>query len=116
MCLKQLTQNIFAAYEARIPIHVRIYSAETPPNRLEVNLTGGELLQGKTKSLLCYDVKEGVHMAHFKLKINEVTSRMQNGWVFLAVMADVGRIRPLIVERLIIMAKERLCQKWRQMH
>ena len=111
-----LTKNIFAAYEARIPIHVRIYSAETPPKRLEVNLNGTELVQGKTDAIMSYDVKEGVHTANFKLKINEVTSRMQNGWIFLVVVSDVGRIKPLIVERLIIMAKERLCQKWRNMH
>ena len=54
-----LRKNIFAEYSCKIPIRISIYSAEMPPRRLEINLNGEDLVQGKTIAIMSYDVKEG---------------------------------------------------------
>lgn len=54
-------------------------------------------------------------MANFKIQINEVTSRLQHGWIFLVVKAEQMQIKPFIVEKLIVLAKERTVQKWKNL-
>ena len=62
---------------------------------------------------MTYDNRNRNHFAQLKIKIQEVTSRMQNNWVFFVVRAEYDRIKPLIVENLVILAKERACRRWR---
>ena len=99
-----------------------IYSAESVPQRLMVNMLGQPLLKGLVQPRLVFDEALQRHKARFKVQISEVTSHFRNGWVFLVVTADEDheflaqtgyRVRPLIVEHLVSKAKESICNRWR---
>ncbi|CAG9322588.1 unnamed protein product [Blepharisma stoltei] len=109
--------------EERIQIKVSIYSAENPPKVIKKNMSGEIMIKGHTTSTLTYDSKLGTHSASFKIQLNEVTSHFMNGWVFLVVetqtpcefLETLGiYIKPLIIKKLIIKAKETTCKRWRE--
>lgn len=110
--------------EERVQLMVAVYSAETPPKPILHNMTGGAMLKGYPESMLSHDPKEGCHVAFFKIQLNEVTSHFRNGWIFLVVQPKYSvadsfdslseHIQPLVVENLIIKAKETTCKRWRQ--
>lgn len=110
--------------EERVQLMVAVYSAETPPKPILHNMTGGAMLKGYPESMLSHDPKEGCHVAFFKIQLNEVTSHFRNGWIFLVVQPKYNladsfdsvseRIKPLVMENLVIKAKETTCKRWRQ--
>ena len=110
--------------EERVQLTVAVYSAETPPKPILHNMTGGAMMKGYPESMLSFDQKEGCHVAHFKIQLNEVTSHFRNGWVFLAIQAKYSlsdsfdtvssKIKPLVLDNLIIKAKETTCKRWRR--
>lgn len=97
-----------------VPVEVLIYQASNPPEPLATNLSGRELLKGRIKTNLKFERKIQRHSGYVKFSINEVTSNLENGWVFLVVKtADATKVKPFVSERLVILAKERTCKKWR---
>lgn len=110
--------------EERVQLMAAVYSADSPPKPILHNMTGGAMLKGYPESLLSYDSKAGCHMAQFKVQLNEVTSHFRHGWIFLVVQPKYAhsdsfdtlreRIKPLVVDNLVIKAKETTCKRWRQ--
>ena len=97
-----------------VPVEVLIYQASNPPEPLASNLSGRELLKGRIKTNLKFERKILRHSGYVKFSINEVTSNLENGWVFLVVKtAEEAKVKPFVSERLVILAKERTCKKWR---
>ena len=110
--------------EERVQLMVAVYSAETPPKPILHNMTGGAMLKGYPESMLSFDSKEACHIALFKVQLNEVTSHFRHGWIFLVVQPKYNHadsfdalgqnIKPLVVDNLVIKAKETTCKRWRQ--
>lgn len=100
-----------------IPIEVFAYSSDCPPQNITHNMTGGPMIRGERQMVLQHDPALRFCEAEFKIQLNEVTSHFRNGWIFLIVKAGecplATKIKPLILENVIIKAKESTCQRWR---
>jgi len=103
----------------RIPLVVSIYTSENPPQHIEINNSGNKVLKGTVEKYLVNGI------AYFeKVQIIEVTSHLRNGWIFLMIQPknahnilgsnnsealagniDIRKIRPLIVDKVIVKAK-----------
>ena len=101
--------------EERIQLSVSIYSADKTPKPLQLTMTGHQLVKGYPESMLSYSPEDKGHIAYFKIQICEVSSHFRNGWVFLVVQAKYSeaagespatQIKPLVLENVVIRAKE----------
>lgn len=102
--------------EERIQLSVAVYSAEKTPKPIQCTMTGHSLVKGYPESMLSYSSADQCHVAYFKIQICEVSSHFRNGWVFLVIQPKYTgqtageslqmQIRPLVLENVIIRAKE----------
>jgi len=106
-----------AALPWAIPIEVLAYTSDSPPQRIIKNMIGGPFFRGERQGILQYDLLSKTWEASFKLQMNEVTSHFRNGWIFLVVQAckseHSSMIKPLIIEKIVIKAKESTCKRWK---
>mgnify|MGYP000190824403 CR=1 FL=1 len=121
----QLTPNydlVFPCQE-KLTVNLEVYSAETPPKLLRHNMSGSEIIKGVSSTLLVFDKKKLKHTGKLKIQLNEVSSHFPNGWVFLVVKPSKGQkylrrtevsVKPLVVNHLVVKAKEVTCKKWRE--
>ena len=100
-----------------------IYSSETPAKQVEFNTAGNCILKGHAGRFF-----EQGECSIDKLQIREVTSHFRNGWIFLVVKPaglskgegvlnkelgaiDVEQIEPLIIDNVVIKAKNLVGKK-----
>lgn len=101
-----------------IALEVAAYSSEAPPHKIIHNMTGGPMIRGERQTVLQYNSEENSSEAVFKIQLNEVTSHFRNGWIFLVIQPVTSlcnaSVRPLILDKVVIKAKESTCQRWRR--
>jgi hypothetical protein len=108
--------------EPLLPLDVALelvaFTSEAPPHKVLHNMTGGPMIRGERQTVLLYDPETNTSEAVFKIQLNEVTSHFRNGWIFLVVQPvtaqSTASIRPLILDKVVIKAKESTCQRWRR--
>jgi len=108
--------------ETLLPLNVALevvaFTSEAPPHKILHNMTGGPMIRGERQTVLQYDSEANSSEAVFKIQLNEVTSHFRNGWIFLVVQPVTSlcsaSIRPLILDNIVIKAKESTCQRWRR--
>jgi hypothetical protein len=98
-------------------LEVLLYTSDVPPRKIVHNMTGRQMLRGVQQTTLAYTEGSDVSLATFKIQLNEVTSHFCNGWIFLVVQpiasSTRGDIRPMVLDNIVIKAKESTCQRWR---
>eukprot|EP00359_Climacostomum_virens_P000942 CAMPEP_0204899484 /NCGR_PEP_ID=MMETSP1397-20131031/1885_1 /ASSEMBLY_ACC=CAM_ASM_000891 /TAXON_ID=49980 /ORGANISM="Climacostomum Climacostomum virens, Strain Stock W-24" /LENGTH=237 /DNA_ID=CAMNT_0052067451 /DNA_START=189 /DNA_END=902 /DNA_ORIENTATION=+ len=92
-----------------ILIEISAYTSDSPPKQIFKNLAGDPIFNGEQRAFLQYSSLLKKWGASFKLRLNEVTSRFKDGWIFLVVQAFGSKhsslIKPLIIEPVVVKAK-----------
>lgn len=103
--------------DTKIPIEVKIYTSESLPKQIITTMQGKKITRGKAIEHLTYNVAENKFSARIKMQITEVSSHFVNGTISLVVEKTSEcehRIKPLVIKDIIIKAKEKTCQRWRE--
>lgn len=102
--------------DTKIPIEAKIYTSEPLPKQITTTMQGKKITRGKSIEHLVFNPAENKFTARIKMQITEVSSHFVNGTLSLVVEksgeSDL-RIKPLVIKDIIIKAKEKTCQRWR---
>ncbi|OMJ93157.1 hypothetical protein SteCoe_3978 [Stentor coeruleus] len=88
-----------------------LYTAENPPKLLKTCISGDKIVSGTTK------IQTSSQVVFEKILINEVTSHLITGAVFLVISAEPeSAIKPYIIKNFIVKARKRVEDKCIKMH
>lgn len=98
--------------ELTMVVHVKLETSES--TSLETNMSGKPILRGDGSCTLRYEARKMMHVGCMKMQITEVSSHFVNGWVRLVVSAGGEEVQPLVLEDVVIRAKEKTCNRFRE--
>lgn len=100
-----------------LSVSINIFTSDLPPVMISQSASGRSILKGNTSTMVVYDAKLRKYVARFRIQIREVSSRFANGWVFMVLCGTNDEtnshcaIRPLVMKRVIVKAKDINTQK-----
>jgi hypothetical protein len=98
----------------------KLYTSSKPHREVTHNMNGNDILKGTTIVESIYDEKLNTQIGNFKLQINDVSSHFTGFNLLIHAnkneyLEKTGlNVKPLLVKEILVMSKERICQKLRQ--
>ncbi|OMJ80688.1 hypothetical protein SteCoe_18981 [Stentor coeruleus] len=112
--------NIPISRKEKFIFEAKLYTSSKPHREVTHSMNGKDILKGTTIVESSYDEKLNTHIGNFKLQINDVSSHF-TGFNLLVnahkneYLEKTGlNVKPLLVKEILVMSKERICQKLRQ--
>lgn len=103
----------------KLKLEAKLFTSAKPHREITHSMNGSEILKGSKFAELVYDEKANTHIASFKLQISDVSSHFSGFNLAVHVhenefLQKIGwMIKPLLVKDILVMSKERICQKLR---
>lgn len=108
--VKRLSESVLHEEET-FSVALEVYTGTYPPEELTHNSKGRPILEcNRHSSIVQYHSHKKAHVAFLRVKFQEVTSHLPNGWVLLVVKQTESSgsgvlVKPLVIEHVVVRAK-----------